>query len=299
MIPLGAKGAVLFADICDSVLMYEHHGNTRGVEIAKQSMERMIEITEGNAGSVIRTQGDGVKSIFPTADSAYDAAVKMQSSHRDRLCGIKVAFSFGEILTAQDDVFGDTVHLASRLLGLARSGEILLPGETVNGLSPNRQASTRLLDTTRVKGKSKPIDVFSVVEIGEGTQSTTSTLVTTQLSPANAIASQNTLVLLHSGGEYRYETTDRALLIGRAETCNLVVGSNYASRLHALIELKRNYFLLTDQSTNGTYVTNQDSEAVFLKRESLQLIGHGVISLGRPASSALDDVIRFFHENPN
>ena len=292
-----ALGAVLFADICDSVRMYEHYGDARGLAIAEQSMERMIQITEWNGGTVIRTQGDGVKSLFPTVDNAYDAATKMQASHRDSLCGIKIAFSYGTILSAQDDVFGDTVHLAARLLELARSGEILLPGGTANELSENRRAGTRLLDTTRVKGKSEPIEVFTVIQVEEGTKTSSKTLVTMS-SATTPIAPPNTLVLLHPGGEYRYENTVQALTIGRSETCDLVVNSSYASRLHARIELKRNYFLLTDQSTNGTYVTNQDNDAVFLKRESVQLIGHGVISLGRPASYTPEDVIHFFYENP-
>ena len=289
------RGAVLFADICDSVGIYERYGNARGLEIAEESMQRMMQLTESNGGKVIRTQGDGVKSLFSTVDSAYDAAVKMQSSHRDSVCDIKVAFSYGPLLTAQDDVFGDTVHLAARLLGLARFGEILLPGDTVKQLSASRGACTRLLDTTRVKGRSDPVDVFRVNQSEDGTMTDTRTQVT--MAPTtNRPVPVSRLFLLHPGGECRYEATDRAMTIGRAETCDVVVNSGYASRQHARIQLKRNYFLLTDQSTNGTYVTNQDNEPVFLKRESVQLIGYGVISLGRPPTYAPDDDIRFFHE---
>ncbi len=290
------EGTVLFADICDSVRIYEIFGNTRGMEIAEQSMERMMRITAWNNGAVIRTQGDGVKCLFPAADNAYDAATKMQLSHRDSLCGIKVAFSNGTVMSSQDDVFGDTVHLAARLLGLAKAGEILLPGGTVAALSPDRQTNTRLLDTTRVKGRSEPVDVFTVVQLEDGPRTSTKTLVTTSTA-ASQIKPPSTLLLQHPGGEFRYEDTGQAMSIGRAETCDLVVDSHYASRLHALIELKRNYFLFTDQSTNGTYVTNQDNETVFLKRESVQLLGNGVISLGRPASYMPDDVIRFFNED--
>lgn len=287
------RGAVLFADICDSVHIYEKFGNARGLEIAEESMERMIQITEWNGGKVIRPQGDGVKSLFSTVDSAYDAAVKMQSSHRDSLCDIKVAFSYGPLLTAQDDVFGDTVHLAARLLGLARSGEILLPGNTAKQLSEDRRAFTRLLDTTRVKGISDPIDVFTVNQSEDDTKTSTATQVAMVLT-RNRPNPINRLIVLHPGGEYRYEASDRAMTIGRADNCDVVVNNDYASRQHALIELKRNYFLLTDQSTNGTYVTNQNSEPVFLKRESVQLIGFGVISLGRPPSDTAGDNLRFF-----
>ena len=49
------NAAVLFADICESVRMYEEVGNQRGIEIAEQSMENMIQITGVSGGQVIRT----------------------------------------------------------------------------------------------------------------------------------------------------------------------------------------------------------------------------------------------------
>jgi class 3 adenylate cyclase len=283
------QGAVLFADICGSVDIYEKHGNARGLEIAGESMERMTQITEWGGGRVIRTQGDGVKSFFSTVDGAYDAALKMQSSHREFTCDIKVAFSYGPLLMAQDDAFGDTVHLAARLLGLARPGEILLPGDTAKQLSANRRACTSLLDTTRVKGISDPVDVYTVNQREDDTRTKVAVVQTIDQSIPGS-----RLVLSHRDGEYCYEAGSRAMTIGRAESCDVVVNSSYASRQHARIELKRNYFLLTDQSTNGTYVTNRDNEPVFLKRDAVQLVGCGVISLGRPPFQTADGDIRFF-----
>jgi len=51
-----------------------------------------------------------------------------------------------------------------------------------------------------------------------------------------------------------------------------------ASRVHCKIEFRRGNFFLTDQSTNGTYVTIDGDAEIILKREQLLLRRGGVIS---------------------
>ena len=74
------------------------------------------------------------------------------------------------------------------------------------------------------------------------------------------------------------------LVMGRDERCDIVVKSYFASRRHAVIELSRDRFVLTDQSSNGTFVTQENGHEIFLKRESLPLIGEGSVSLGAAPS---------------
>ena len=80
--------------------------------------------------------------------------------------------------------------------------------------------------------------------------------------------------------------------IGRAETCEIVVGSPLASRLHARIESRRGKFVFIDQSTNGSYVKTEDGSVVYLRREELPLWGSGEISLG---SSFDEDTTHWLH----
>ena len=68
--------------------------------------------------------------------------------------------------------------------------------------------------------------------------------------------------------------------MGRDEQCDLVVDAPYASRRHAVVEAKRDKFVLTDESTNGTFVVNQDNHVTFLKRDALTLQGQGFILFG-------------------
>ena len=72
-----------------------------------------------------------------------------------------------------------------------------------------------------------------------------------------------------------------SVTIGRAEDNDIVVKGNLISRLHARIEISRNKFVLIDQSTNGTFVQSSDGEEAFVRRDSLQIKGQGMIGLGR------------------
>ena len=99
-------------------------------------------------------------------------------------------------------------------------------------------------------------------------------------------------------------TGDRAReLIGR-EGAELVFGSTgigdrvpvpgrFVSRLHARIVCDDQYFVLIDDSTNGTYVQTEDGKTTFIRRSEIRLWGQGFFSLGEPPTR--DNAIRFQH----
>ena len=83
------------------------------------------------------------------------------------------------------------------------------------------------------------------------------------------------------------------ITIGRAEENDLVVKGNLISRLHARVEINRNKFMLIDQSTNGTFVLGKDGEEAFVRRDSMQIRGEGLIGLGKAPDSNSSQVIRY------
>jgi len=88
------------------------------------------------------------------------------------------------------------------------------------------------------------------------------------------------------------------LVMGRDERCDLVVKSYFASRRHAVIEMSRDRFVLTDQSSNGTFVVPESGHEIFLKRESLPLLGDGTISLGAAPSDDTSYTVAFHVREP-
>lgn len=87
-----------------------------------------------------------------------------------------------------------------------------------------------------------------------------------------------------------------SITIGRAEENDVVVKGRLSSRLHARIEIGRSKFVLIDQSTNGTFVTTREGEEAFVRRDSMQLKGEGLIGFGRVPESGSALTVKYVCE---
>lgn len=281
--------AILYADICDSVRLYDRVGDAEAHRLAEVSMGQMTQVTERLNGTVIRTQGDGIMATFPSAVQACEAAREMQEAHAMGPVTIKVGFNFGTVIPGGGDVYGDAVNMAARIMGLARAGEILTTEQTLPELAPEQRRSAQLLDQTTVKGKSMPIQIYTLV-FEEDELSTRMYGRTNNRMPVIQDAS---LSLEYRGQQLLLKSPAAPLVLGRSTDCQLIISHDLASRRHAIIEPKRDHFILTDQSTNGTYVSPNDSETFFLKRDSARLVGKGVISLGYRPEEDSENLVRY------
>jgi len=84
-----------------------------------------------------------------------------------------------------------------------------------------------------------------------------------------------------------------SLTIGRGDQCDIRIESDLASRVHARLDFQQTNFVLTDQSTNGTFVQIDDDDEVYLHHEQIVLRGCGVISLGRQIRGSRGKFIYF------
>ena len=120
--------AVLFADVAGSTSLYEIFGDKKAFGLIEQCLATMGECTKELHGRVVKTIGDAVMAVFPSADDAAAAAAEMQlrvsksgkESGAARL-GPRIGFHYGPVVDQEKDgdVFGDTVNLVSRLSDLA------------------------------------------------------------------------------------------------------------------------------------------------------------------------------------
>ena len=87
--------------------------------------------------------------------------------------------------------------------------------------------------------------------------------------------------------------SEEEIIVGRAQTCGLIIQNRYASRQHARFTFEESGFTITDHSTNGTYIKNDEGE-MFLMGEKMELHGSGIVSLGTPIEYVEKDVIHYF-----
>ncbi|MFZ5724212.1 MAG: adenylate/guanylate cyclase domain-containing protein [Pseudomonadota bacterium] len=279
-----SRYAVMFADVSGSTRLYEMLGDQDAKAIIDETIGLMSEITVRHGGTVVKTIGDEVMSRFPEADAAIHAACDIQTALDNKTAvrpGIKVAVRigvhWGSALLDNNDLFGDAVNVASRMAGIARARQIITTEDTVGALSSGLAGKARWFDRAPVKGKHAEIDIHEVV--WEEHQAVTRIMTAVAL-PAIEPDSARTLVVQCDGAELPVPNDGSSFLLGRADTCDLVVPATLASRQHARIEFRRGKYILIDQSTNGTWMRQQDGQQVYLRREEAPLLGTGIISLG-------------------
>lgn len=113
--------------------------------------------------------------------------------------------------------------------------------------------------------------------------------------PSGPVAEHGPVLTVRYGGQVWEVTRDsEALLLGRRDECQLRVPSKVVSRDHARIEAGDGGFVLSDISSNGTFIRFEDGEAHEVYRTRLALSRSGVLRLGRPVENGADDLIRFW-----
>jgi len=281
----GSIQSVMFADICNSTSLYEQLGNTEALSRVAARMESMVRVVQRNHGIVVKSLGDGILSVFGSADDALDAALTM---HRlTDLLPIKVGVHTGEVLNDDTgDVFGDAVNVSARISDLAKPRETLISDEVRASLM--RPAPTmHPLGTRRVKGRSLPVTLFSV------TAETEFTVMQTMFELGQEETAQPILTLDYCGqvtleiGAFNPQIT-----IGRSETCDLVVDCRRTSREHATISWYDGIFRVQDMSRNGTFIT-QSGQELKLMRQSADLVGNGQLSFGAAVGEMPEAVVYF------
>lgn len=109
------------------------------------------------------------------------------------------------------------------------------------------------------------------------------------------VATKTARVLVLSRGGQRLELnrTNSIATFGRDPGCDVMIADQFASRVHARIEIRDEGCILTDQSANGTCIQMPDGIEVLIRDKSFLLPSHGRLSFGHSASRKSHAVFDF------
>src|SRR5260370_4019678 len=119
-----------------STELYERVCDLTAFDHVNEHFRLLQEIIASERGAVVKTIGDAVMATFETPDRAIAAAIRMREAMSDlgaerqhQSLGLKMGIHEGSCLAvtlnAQQDYFGQTVNIASRVQGLAPSRSIV------------------------------------------------------------------------------------------------------------------------------------------------------------------------------
>ncbi|WP_457581949.1 adenylate/guanylate cyclase domain-containing protein [Ensifer canadensis] len=125
---------IFSADVQDysRLMRADEEGTLATLKRYRDAMSRLIE---AHGGRVINTWGDGLIADFPSVVEALRAAIDVQSE----LAGynakkstdgepmlFRIGINLGDVITEDDDIYGDGVNVAARLQASAPAGGIVI-----------------------------------------------------------------------------------------------------------------------------------------------------------------------------
>ncbi|WP_108164161.1 adenylate/guanylate cyclase domain-containing protein [Saccharospirillum sp. MSK14-1] len=290
------KLAILFADIVGSTRLYDTLGDERARQIVSVTLDLLAEVVARYKGTVIKMIGDEIMCTFDDVETATKAACDMQETMEEAIADnvnevpvtIRVGYHFGPCVLEDGDVHGDAVNVSARMASQAKSRQIITTADSVKLLPAMLRDNARVVDYASIKGKGE-MEIAEIIWQEEDV-----TRMQVDVASVSASMGQSAhLQLAYQDSVIQLNHDRESAILGRSATCDIPVAEALASRQHVRIELRRDRFVLIDQSTNGTYVQLEGAEPVYVRRDEMVLTGTGVISLGRALDNNPQELIRF------
>ncbi len=289
---MDAERTILFADISNSTGITEAIGDADSRRHFSTILGRLGKIAATHDGVVVKTIGDEIMCAFEEAQSGLHAAIDMQRAmvSQPPIGGIpsavKIGVHSGPVILENDDVFGDVVNVAARVISLAAAEQLLTSGDTLVGVDPH-EIPFRSLGHHQVRGREEELHLCEVLWRGE-------TAAMTAVAPKlDALPTPEMEFRVGDQTASLTATSNEPLTLGRGRECSLVVPGSAASRAHAKVLRRGSRFYLEDHSTNGTYVLPHEGSEIFVHRDQVLLQGSGRIRLGEPLSLRDPEDIEF------
>ncbi|QIB65273.1 adenylate/guanylate cyclase domain-containing protein [Kineobactrum salinum] len=287
---------IVFADVSGSTGLFERLGDDAARSAIRRVLSLCGEVVQGHGGRVVKTIGDELMAAFPGVERGVRAALEMQRRLNDETdvpveqrLGLRIGLHHGPVLLEEGDLFGDAVNTAARIAGLARRDQIVASASSLARLPAELALCSRSLGRVRVAGKQRRIEIVDIVW-----QEDTSNLTSIQIPEDSSGDSQcRRLTLTFCGRILQLGNGSRVLTLGRDAVADIMVDAEWVSRHHATIEHRRGFFVLTDHSTNGSFVSIDGEALMHLHRAELLLHKRGLISLGQSPDKDADLVLEF------
>src|SRR3989441_11542108 len=178
--------------------------------------------------------------------------------------GLRVGLQAGPVIQRGEDVFGDTVNLASRLVEQAIKGQIITTEETAQLLNPVYRMFTRKLYSIQLKGKAEGVALCEVLWFASGERTAFDGF-------RPRVRNAGVLRLTYLGQETVRRREGEPITLGRESGCGLTVADHLASRRHCTIERPQDKWVLKEPSSHGPLVTVEGDAENLLQRAEMIL----------------------------
>ncbi|WP_372570644.1 adenylate/guanylate cyclase domain-containing protein [Ruegeria jejuensis] len=282
-----AKACVLISDITGSTKLYESVTQREALNQISLVLARMRSIIEAHQGNCVKSQGDDTLSFFDHPDHAFLAAKQMVEEEWSHGMSVHAGLFFGEILSMDNDIYGDAVNTSARLASLAKPGELLIGDEGYDQLSSGHQSYFVSMGGLKLKGKKAATRVYSYM----ASQIATQTVVFGATGPQMGRRTESAEIA--ANGQSWSISEGESLTIGRSEECDITLPHGWISRQHGKLELRGAQLEYTDHSSSGSSVLTSDGQEFDVHRRATLLNGEGRLLFGTRDRAITDSALTY------
>ncbi|HKY16270.1 MAG TPA: adenylate/guanylate cyclase domain-containing protein [Microthrixaceae bacterium] len=162
-LPSRTLGAVLFTDLVSSTERAAVLGDERWKAVLDRHDEVVRNAIGRCAGRVVKTTGDGVVAILPSASNALRSAHEIRRLLALEGLEVRIGLHVAEVESRGDDIAGLGVHVAARIMSAALAGEILVSA-TIPAIVDTRDYGFEPRGTHVLKGVPGEWDLFATTD---------------------------------------------------------------------------------------------------------------------------------------
>lgn len=159
------NATVLFADVVGYTRMMEAN-ETDALSKLNIFKEKLEETIADTSGDIIQYYGDAALVTFDTPIEAMVCAKHLQKKVKALNVPLRLGLHIGEVVYKNNNVFGDTVNVASRLESMGVPGSILFSEKVKNAVDGFQGFQFADLGTFSLKNVKQPLKVYALADEG-------------------------------------------------------------------------------------------------------------------------------------
>jgi serine/threonine protein kinase/class 3 adenylate cyclase len=181
---------VMFTDIVDFTAYCDAHGEEASLALVNRHEDLVCPIVQGHGGTFVKTIGDAIMAWFEQPEAAALAGQEImrrvgetnEGKSSEEQMHLRAAFNRGPVMMKNNDLFGDTVNLASRIMGVGHPDQIMLSHSMLDSIGENPKFICRFVGNADFKGKTGVVELYELlVRALELTEKKKSSIVSDEL----------------------------------------------------------------------------------------------------------------------
>ena len=153
--------AILFADIAGYTAQMQQDESVarRQIQVFRREIESHITLRQGE---VVNFYGDGCVCIFSSSVNAVTCAQNLQESFIASSVPVRIGIHSGDVYFEDDNVYGDSVNIASRMETLAIPGSVLFSARVRHDIKNQTDLPVAFLGDFDLKNVEDTMEVYAL-----------------------------------------------------------------------------------------------------------------------------------------